>query len=154
MSKKEKRYQRILSQIKLVLRKETDSILIMSAISALLKSYFEYFIWVGFYRKTSDRLLSIGPYQGKWACLHIEFGKGVCGKSAELEKTIIVPDVAKFPGYIECDKQTKSEIVVPVFNSKRELIAVLDIDSSRLKAFDELDKKYLKKLVEIFSKGA
>ncbi len=153
MTNKKKEYQKILSKIKSALSNETDFVLIMSAISALLKSHFNYFIWVGFYRKTDKKLLSLGPYQGRWACLHIEFGKGVCGTSAKLEKTIIVPDVSKFPGYIACDKKTKSEIVVPVFNNKKELVAVLDIDSDRLNAFGELDKRYLEKIVNPVRKG-
>lgn len=152
MNNKAREYQKILSKMKSVLETETDSVLIMSAVSTLLKSHFDHFIWAGFYRRTSRRGLSVGPYQGNWGVLHIEFGKGVCGKAAESEKTIIVSDVTKFPGYIECDNQTKSEIVVPVFDTKKHLIAVLDIDSSQLNAFDELDKEYLEEIVKIFSK--
>ncbi|MDI6883476.1 MAG: GAF domain-containing protein [Patescibacteria group bacterium] len=151
MENKEVKYRKILSKIKSGLGGEVDFVLIMSAISALLKSYFNYFNWVGFYRKTGKKLLSVGPYQGNWACLHIEFGKAVCGTSANLRKTIIVPDVTKFPGYIACDTETKSEIVVPVFDANKNFIAVLDIDSDKINAFDKLDKKYLEEIVKIFS---
>ena len=151
MNKKEQQYRKILSEINSVLQNETDPVLMMSTISAVLKSFFNHFSWVGFYRKTNEKLLSIGPYQGKWGCLHIKFGEGVCGMSAELEKTIIVPDVAKFPGHIACDTQTKSEIVIPIFNGKKNLIAVLDIDSYQPNSFDEIDKEYLEEMVKIFS---
>lgn len=152
MNSKAKQYRKTLSETKSVLQDERDFVLMMSAISTLLKSHFEHFSWVGFYRKTAKRLLSIGPYQGKWGRLHIEFGRGVCGECAQLQRAIIVPDVTKLPGYIACDSQTKSEIVVPVFDNKKNLIAVLDIDSYQLNSFDKLDKKYLEEIVKIFSK--
>jgi len=152
MDNKIEQYRKILSEIKSVLWGETDYILIMSAIAALLKSYFGHFSWVGFYRKIGKRLLSVGPYQGEWGCLHIKFGQGVCGKCVQLQKTILVPDVTQFPGYIACNNQTKSEIVIPVFDNKKNLIAVLDIDSYQLNSFDTLDKKYLEEIVEIFPK--
>ncbi len=118
-----------------------------------------YFFWVGFYRVTSPRLLQVGPYQGTKGCLFIPFKNGVCGAAARLEKTIIVPDVNKFVPpdgigtHIACDSASKSEIVVPIFrfgktkSGKRNLIAVLDVDSSEFNAFNRVDKYYLEKLV-------
>lgn len=149
---KEERYQKALSKIKCVLRKETDRVLMMATISALLNNEFDYFSWVGFYRLTGVRLLSVGPYQGELGCLHITFERGVCGACARTEKTVIVPDVTKFPGHIACDGGTKSEIVIPVFDDRHRLIAVLDIDSRQAAAFDEVDGEYLEKIVKIFQK--
>lgn len=152
MKSKEGKYQDVLSKIKRVLKKETDQVLMMATISALLNNEFDYFSWVGFYRLTGVRLLSVGPYQGEWGCLHIAFERGVCGYCARTEKTVIVSDVTKFPGHIACDGGTKSEIVVPVFDDRHRLIAVLDIDSHQAAAFDEVDKEYLEEIVKIFQK--
>lgn len=88
----------------------------------------------------------LGPFQGKVACTKIKIGDGVCGTSAEKKKTIIVPDVDKFPGHIACDAESKSEIVVPIIKGDR-LYGVLDLDSTSLNAFNETDEKYLEKLV-------
>jgi GAF domain-containing protein len=126
-----------------------DEIALMATINSLLAQRFPYFFWTGFYRVCGGRLV-VGPYIGTVGCLQIEFGRGVCGTAAAEEETVIVPDVSAFPGHIACDPNSKSEIVVPVFNAKRELIAVLDVDSSELAAFDEEDRAGLERIVSLF----
>ena len=127
-----------------------DDIALMATINSVLANRFPHFFWTGFYRVCGDRLV-VGPYIGTVGCLQIEFGRGVCGTAAAKRETIIVPDVTKFPGHIACDPNSKSEIVVPVFDRNRELIAVLDIDSDRLDAFDEEDRAGLERIVEMFA---
>ena len=127
-----------------------DDIALMATINSVLANRFPHFFWTGFYRVCGDRLV-VGPYIGTVGCLQIEFGRGVCGTAAAKRETIIVPDVTKFPGHIACDANSKSEIVVPVFDRDRELIAVLDIDSDRLDAFDEEDRAGLERIVEMFA---
>lgn len=126
-----------------------DDIALMATINSVLAHRFPHFFWTGFYRVCGDRLV-VGPYIGTVGCLQIEFGRGVCGTAAARRETIIVPDVTKFPGHIACDPNSKSEIVVPVFNRDHELIAVLDVDSDQLDAFDEDDRAGLEKIVAIF----
>lgn len=131
---------------------ELDNIVKMATINAILKTNFQYIFFVGFYRvdenKNHEKVLKIGPYQGELlACLEIAYTKGVCGASALQEKTINVPNVSKFCGYIACDTHTKSEIVVPV-TKQGKLIAVLDIDSAELNSFDKIDEFYLKHIVD------
>jgi GAF domain-containing protein len=126
-----------------------DDIALMATISSVLANAFDTFFWTGFYRVCGERLV-IGPYIGTVGCLQIEFGRGVCGTAAARRETIIVPDVTKFPGHIACDANSKSEIVVPVFNARDELIAVLDVDSDVLDAFDEEDRRGLEKIVQLF----
>jgi GAF domain-containing protein len=99
------------------------------------------------------RLLRVGPYQGSLGCLDIEFGKGVCGTAAALRETVIVEDVEAFPGHITCDARSRSEIVVPVLDADAGLIAVLDIDSDRLAAFDDEDRAGLEQLMEWFAEA-
>lgn len=127
-----------------------DDIAGMATLSSLLHHSFGY-LWTGFYRVVAPGRLLVGPYQGTLGCLHIEFGRGVCGRAAAEQKTVIVPDVDRFPGHIVCDARAKSEIVVPVFDAKRSLVAVLDIDSERRAAFDELDANGLERIVRWFA---
>ena len=127
-----------------------DSIALMATINSVLANRFEAFFWTGFYRLLNGRLV-VGPYIGTVGCLQIEMGRGVCGTAAAERRTIIVPDVTKFPGHIACDANSKSEIVVPVFDSAGALIGVLDVDSDRLDAFDEDDQSGLERIVRLFA---
>ena len=126
-----------------------DDIALMATINSVLANRFRHFYWTGFYRVCGARLI-VGPYIGTVGCLQIEFGKGVCGTAASRRQTVIVPDVSAFPGHIACDPKSKSEIVVPVFGPDRELIAVLDVDSDRLDAFDDEDRAGLERIVALF----
>ena len=126
-----------------------DAIALMTTINSLLVQRFPYYFWTGFYRVVNGRLV-VGPYIGTLGCLQIEIGNGVCGTAAAKRETVIVPDVNQFPGHIACDPNSKSEIVVPVFDAKHELIAVLDVDSSELDSFDEEDRAGLEKIVALF----
>lgn len=127
-----------------------DDIALMATINSVLAHRFPHFFWTGFYRVCGDRLI-VGPYIGTVGCLQIEIGRGVCGTAAAQRETLIVPDVTKFPGHIACDPNSKSEIVVPVFNGDRELIAVLDVDSDQLDAFDEEDRAGLERIAGLFA---
>jgi GAF domain-containing protein len=126
-----------------------DDIALMSTINSVLSNRFTTYYWTGFYRVCGDRLV-VGPYIGTVGCLQIQFGKGVCGTAAERRETLIAADVNQFPGHIACDAASKSEIVVPVFGPDGELIAVLDVDSAQLDAFDEEDRTGLERIVGLF----
>lgn len=128
-----------------------DEIALMATANSVLAHRFEHFFWTGFYRVCGDRLV-IGPYIGTVGCLQIELGRGVCGTAAERRETIVVPDVSAFPGHIACDPNSKSEIVVPVFDREGVLIAVLDVDSDRLDAFDEVDREWLERICGLFTR--
>jgi GAF domain-containing protein len=126
-----------------------DDIALMSTINSVLANRFSHYFWTGFYRVCGDRLV-VGPYIGTVGCLQIEFGRGVCGTAAQRRETVIVPDINQFSGHIACDPNSKSEIVVPVFQDE-ELIAVLDVDSTQLNAFDEEDARGLERIVALFT---
>lgn len=148
---KAKLYEQALLELESILQDEVEIILKMSTINSLLKSKFPYFYWIGFYivdnlKKDKNRLI-IGPYQGTFGCLTIIFERGICGRCAREKKTQIVEDVHSDIEHIACDEKSKSEIVVPVFDMKQNLIAVLDIDSDELNSFDEIDKLYLEKII-------
>lgn len=128
-----------------------DDVTAMATIAALVHHAFAH-LWTGFYRVViPGQLLRVGPYQGNLGCLDIEFGRGVCGKAAAEMKTVIVPDVEKFPGHITCDARSRSEIVVPVLDSRGDLIAVLDVDSDRLNGFNAEDQQGLERLMSWFA---
>jgi L-methionine (R)-S-oxide reductase len=128
-----------------------DDVTGMATIAALVHHAFGH-LWTGFYRVVvPGQLLRVGPYQGSLGCLDIAFGRGVCGTAAAEMKTVIVQDVENFPGHITCDARSRSEIVVPVLDQQGDLIAVLDIDSDRLNAFDAEDQQGLERLVSWFA---
>jgi len=128
-----------------------DDIALMATINSVLSHRFPHFFWTGFYRVCADRLI-VGPYIGTVGCLQIQIGRGVCGTAAARRETVIVPDVTKFPGHIACDPSSRSEIVVPVLDRDGALIAVLDVDSDRLDAFDEEDRAGLERIAALFGK--
>jgi L-methionine (R)-S-oxide reductase len=147
-------YSELEAQTRAVLEGIDDPVAAMATISALIHNAFGH-LWTGFYRVVEkDRLLRVGPYQGTVGCLEIEFGRGVCGTAAVTRKTQIVEDVMTFPGHITCDARSRSEIVVPVFSSDENLIAVLDIDSEQVGTFSDQDRIGLEKLVEWFRREA
>jgi GAF domain-containing protein len=143
-SKKEGRYQRIISQLEGLLTKTSDPVARMATIAAVLSHKFDYYFWCGFYMVHPDRLI-VGPYQGPVACQVLQ-GTGVCLAAVTQNKSIVVPDVHQFPGHIACDSRSNSEIVVPVRNAGGQILAVLDVDSASFNSFDETDRIWLEKI--------
>ena len=147
---KDRAYAQLHAHLLNVLGGVDDDISAMATMSALIHHAFR-FLWTGFYRVTGPGMLRVGPYQGTVGCLDIGFGRGVCGTAAAELRTIVVPDVHKFPGHISCDPRAKSEIVVPVLNARGALIAVLDIDSEKIGTFDQEDANGLGRIVKWFA---
>jgi len=139
-------YESLVPQIKGLLEGETDLVANLANVAAALKEQFGWF-WVGFYL-VKDNELVLGPFQGPVACTRIRKGRGVCGSSWEQQKTLIVPDVEKFPGHIACSSLSKSEIVVPVIRNN-EVVGVLDVDSDQYDQFDSTDQHYLEQIVSL-----
>lgn len=144
--RKEEKYRLLTAQVKSLIEGETDSVSVMANVSAAVHEAMGFF-WTGFYIVHGDEL-RLGPFQGSVACMHIPFGRGVCGTAWKEAKTVVVPDVEEFPGHIACSSLSRSEIVVPVFNTKNEVVAVLDIDSCDLHTFDEVDQHWLEDVVK------
>lgn len=142
---KEDKYGLLFKQIKSVIENESDPIANMANMTAAIHQTFG-FLWTGFYRVTGEELV-LGPFQGPLACTRIGFGKGVCGTAWKEKRTIVVPDVDKFPGHIACSGLSRSEIVVPIFDRDGQVTAVLDIDSSQLETFDQTDKIWLERIL-------
>jgi len=151
------RYGALAEEIAAVLEGEPNLVARMATSASMLAAAFPDFLWTGFYivDAANPRELVVGPYQGTLGCLRIAFGRGVCGTAAAEARTVIVRDVEAFEGHIACDSRSRSEIVVPVFDAAGALIAVLDIDSARLGAFDEEDARALEGIVRaVFGEGS
>ena len=144
---KAQKYQMLVSQIASLIEGEDDQIAIMSNVAAAIHQEMKFW-WTGFYRVVGDELL-LGPFQGPVACMHIPFGRGVCGTAWQRQQTVVVPDVDQFPGHIACSSQSRSEIVVPVFSPEGKVTAVLDIDSENLATFDDVDRQYLEQICQM-----
>lgn len=151
---KAERYAEVEAEILAVLDGETNLTARMATVASMLNDAFPAFFWTGFY--VVDPLkaeeLVVGPYQGTLGCLRIPFARGVCGAAARTRQTQVVEDVHAFPGHIACDARSASEIVVPVLDSKGELMAVLDVDATEVSAFDAVDAQALEQLLhKVFS---
>lgn len=148
---KAERYKSLLPQIHALCEGENDITANLANVAAALKQTFGFF-WVGFYIVRENELV-LGPFQGPIACTRIAFGRGVCGSSWKEKKTLLVPDVEQFPGHIACSSESKSEIVVPVFNGNGDVIAVLDVDSNVVNDFDKADQFALEQLCDWVGKS-
>jgi GAF domain-containing protein len=160
---KAEQYESLIPQIKGLLEGEPDLVANLANVVAALKEQFNW-LWTGFYlvkpdlakaradkpvaKISVDTELVLGPFQGPVACTRIRKGKGVCGTCWEKARTIIVPDVEKFPGHIACSSLSRSEIVIPIIRCN-QVVGVLDVDSEHLDHFDETDGVYLQKIVEL-----
>ena len=134
-------YTLLLAQLQAVTESERDTIANLANTSAVLNMNLQEINWVGFYLVRKEQLV-LGPFQGKPACIRIDFGKGVCGTAAQTGATQLVKNVHEFPGHIACDGASNSEIVIPIRHSGK-LVAVLDIDSPALSRFTTEDQKGL-----------
>jgi L-methionine (R)-S-oxide reductase len=141
-------YNALIPQVKALLDGEPDLVANLANTAAALKEQFGW-LWVGFYLVKQDELV-LGPFQGPVACTRIKKGRGVCGSSWEQQKTLIVPDVEKFPDHIACSSLSKSEIVIPVIKNN-EVVAVLDVDSTGYDQFDETDAAFLQSIIDLIS---
>ena len=146
-SEKESLYKTVNEQLSFLLEGEPNVLANLSNASALLKSTFPNTVFVGFYLFDGTELI-LGPFQGGVSCVRIALGKGVCGESAASLQTVIVGDVKSYPNYISCDSSARSEIVLPIVKNNK-LLGVLDLDSSRVDDYDEIDRKYLEEFLVI-----
>jgi GAF domain-containing protein len=143
------RYAELMPQLVSLVDGEPDLIANLANISAALRDCLPIASWIGFYIRRGDELV-LGPFQGKVACVRIAIGRGVCGTSAAERRTVVVADVEKFPGHIACDAGSRSEIVVPIVRGG-DVVAVLDLDSYELAAFDDVDVQALGRVAQLAS---
>ena len=148
---KDEKYRLLTEQVKSLIAGETDAVAVMANVCSVIHESMGFF-WTGFYRVLGDELL-LGPFQGPVACMHIPFGRGVCGAAWQQCCTLVVPDVEQFPGHIACSSLSRSEIVVPVLSPDDDstVLAVLDIDSRELATFDDTDRRHLEAVCRLIA---
>ena len=139
-------YGLMVQQAEALLREDGWYVAAMSNLSALVMENMEELNWAGFYLRRGNGL-TVGPFQGKPACIHIPMGKGVCGTAAERDETVVVPDVHAFPGHIACDGASRSEIVIPL-HAEGKVVGVMDLDSPAMDRFSQQDREGLEALVK------
>jgi len=145
---KRARYEKTLLSIEKMIDGEKDLMTVLSTISCELYHAFDHWNWVGFYRRVDERTLKVGPYQGGHGCLTIDMDRGVCGACLREKSIILIKDVSTVDDHIACSSDTKSEIVLPIIDNSGTVLAVFDLDSTEIGAFDETDKEYLSKVVD------
>ncbi len=145
---KEARYGKVIPELVEMIKDEMDLVTVLSTISCELYRAFDHWNWVGFYRRVDERTLKVGPYQGGHGCLTIDMDRGVCGACLREKSIIIIKDVSTVDDHIACSSETKSEIVLPIIGNSGAVLAVFDLDSTEIGAFDETDEQYLSKVVD------
>lgn len=146
-------YPALAARIRALTEGETDTVALMATLACEFHHSDDRFDWTGFYRVTEPGLLKIGPYQGGHGCLVIPFERGVCGAAARTGQVQLVPDVEAFPGHIACSSSTRSELVLPVYDARENLIGVFDIDSDQPDAFDQADAEAISAILrEVFAR--
>jgi GAF domain-containing protein len=147
-SDKATRYRELAPQLAALVDGEPDLVANLANAAAAIRACVPAASWVGFYVMRGGELV-LGPFQGNVACVRIALGRGVCGTAAAERRTVVVPDVAQFPGHIACDAGSRSELVMPIFARGGSLAAVLDLDSYELAAFDDEDAAGLRPIAEL-----
>lgn len=142
-------YSQLIAQVKCLIEGERNEVGVLANVSAAIHEALNFF-WVGFYLVRNGELV-LGPFQGSVACYHIPYNKGVCGTAWAKGETLVVDDVDTFPGHIACSSESRSEIVVPVFNTNGEVVAVLDIDSTSRSAFGDIDQWGLQEICQLLT---
>ncbi|MGD2166258.1 MAG: GAF domain-containing protein [Anaerolineae bacterium] len=138
------RYERIYDQLRDLIGGQSPNLTAaMATVCSVLHHKMPHHFWTGFYFVASEDRLHVGPYQGPVACQVLE-GRGVCLQCARTGQPVVVPDVARFPGHIACDRRSKSEIALPLTRTSlaattEPVVAVLDIDAREVEQFDEDD---------------
>ena len=146
--KKEGRYSRIYKQLKDLLSLTEDPLARMASICAVLHHKMDHYFWTGFYLLKDGKLI-VGPYQGPVACQELEKDKGVCWAAVNNEAPVLVDDVHSFPGHISCDSRSLSEITLPVFDDRGEIVAVFDVDSDKKASFNHIDQRALSNIIAL-----
>lgn len=149
---KEANYRLLAQQVESLLEGEDNTTGQLANAAALIHEALGSW-WTGFYL-VKDEVLQLGPFQGPVACYSIKRGRGVCGTAWQENRTIVVPDVELFPGHIACSSLSRSEIVVPLRDQEGTVIAVLDIDSRDLAAFDDVDARGLEAVAQAIEQHA
>ena len=118
----------------------------LQGIAALIRKSGD-FRWVGLYEvdKQAAQVINL-VWDGPGAPEYPRFliGEGLTGSAIQERQVVNVGDVASDPRYLTAFGSTRSEIIVPIFDEgRRNVVGTIDVESERLNAFDEQNKKVL-----------
>ena len=147
------RYDLLNDQLKALAREEKWFVPLLANASALLYETLPDLNWAGFYLVRKGEL-TLGPFQGKTACIHIARDKGVCGTAWAENQTVRVGNVHEFPGHIACDSASNAEIVVPLRDAEGNVLAVMDLDSPLFHRFEPEDQAGLESFAHLLESCA
>lgn len=143
----DKCFDELINLIKIQVSDEDDPIALMANVSAFIKAYVRDLNWAGFYIVRDEGLI-LGPFQGLPACTRLSFDKGVCAKAYRDRQIVKVDDVGEFKDHIVCDSNSKSELVIPIFNEE-DLVCLIDLDSPELSRFTNLEIEKFREIGQI-----
>ena len=127
-----------INQVKALLE-EPNMIASLANLSAFIKTNDNDLNWAGFYFVLNNELV-LGPFQGKVACTHIPFTKGVLGKTYRTNSAQCISNVHEIKDHIACDCDSNSELTVPIFHNQ-QIVMILDLDSTIIQHFDDSYKE-------------
>jgi GAF domain-containing protein len=107
------------------------------------------FDWVGVYLvNPEENVVWLHNYVGR-PTTHskIPIGEGICGTAVANGEDVNVPDVSAVEHYIECDRRTKSEMVV-LIRGDDEIFGLVNIESRTEKAFTDEDSAAVQTLAD------
>lgn len=142
------KYDRLYEQVQSYVQTTEDIWARLATMEAVLHYKMQSFFWTGVYVLIDGELI-VRSYQGPVACQKLRHHAGVCWAAINSGETVIVKNVADFPGHIACNSASKSEIVIPLRDKEGNLFGCLDVDSDRLDAFDSEDEEGLKKILSL-----
>jgi PAS domain S-box-containing protein len=103
------------------------------------------FKYAGFSVVKGGKLHSVarrGYLKAPLTMLPLDGDKGITVKAARMGETVFVPDVGKDKAYVQVGETIRSELAVPI-KMANKVLGVLNVESEKLAAFDEEDKKLL-----------
>jgi GAF domain-containing protein len=127
---------------------------LMEQIAKRLHEKMTRYNWVGFYLvdPADSGYLIVGPFGGSFTPnARIPLNTGLCGAAATSGQVVVVQDVSKDQRYLAGSSLVKSEIVVPIYASKK-LAGELDIESYFADTFTKPEQAFVEACANIVEK--
>ncbi|MBX5444145.1 GAF domain-containing protein [Sphaerobacter sp.] len=142
------RYATVRERVNDLVRSTESVQAILDGVCAILTETLPHYTWAGIYLVEGNDLV-LAAWRGPAATEHVRIpiGEGICGYAAAHGESIIVPDVAQDPRYLQCFVETRAEIVVPILAGDR-VLGEIDVDSNQLNAFGAGDQEFLEELAD------
>jgi len=118
----------------------------LSTIASIVKEVVPYDVFaILLYSERTHALTirhAIGHREEVVRSLSIPLGEGIVGTAAARREAVLVEDVTQDPRYLNALDAVRSELAVPM-TARGKLVGVLDVQSTRVKAYGEQDRSML-----------